>query len=467
MVCSEAAPFAHTGGLADVMAGLPKALVAAGEQVAVVLPRYASAVTPDATLVYERLPFALGASGYMAQVFESIESGVRYLFVDIPGLYDRQGLYGDDADSEYPDNHLRFGALCRAALGVARHMFTPDIMHAHDWQAAFVPIFLKDTYRYHPAYLGIKSVFTIHNLGYQGVFPKSALDDLGLPARLGRPDALEYWGNICFLKGALVFADFLTTVSPNYAQEIQTPEFGFGLDGVLRARRDALSGILNGVDYSTSDPAISPHLPMHFDREHLEGKRECKRAALREAGLSENRLELPLVGIVSRFAEQKGFDLLMQVPHEIVAENVSLIAFGSGEQRYEDFFRWYASAYPDQVAFTVGYDEGLAHRIEAGSDMFLMPSRYEPCGLHQIYSLRYGTLPIVRATGGLEDTVDYEAGFKFRGDTPGDLLACIREALQVWATPGWREMMDAAMQKDFSWDFSAREYIRLYRRLLS
>jgi starch synthase len=464
MVSSEAAPFAKTGGLADVLGALPRALVEEGEEVAVVLPLYRRSVVSNPRTVYERLQFGMGSHGYSANILEQVENGVTYFFVQIPELYDREELY-DEGGREYRDNHLRFAALCHAALGVARHLFNPGIIHCHDWQSALLPPLLRDTYRNHPAYLGIKTVFTIHNLGYQGLFPPTALADLGLPNRLFRPDALEFFGQISFLKGGLVFSDFLTTVSPRYAQEIQTPAFGFGLDGLLRARSNALTGILNGADYSSWDPATDPNIPKNFDRVHPKGKQECKRALLAEVGLADDRVDSPVIGIVSRFAAQKGFDLLMQIPDQLAGENISLVVLGSGQKRYEDFFSWFASAYPDRVALSIGYDDGLAHRIEAGSDMFLMPSRYEPCGLNQIYSMRYGTLPVVRATGGLDDTVDADTGFKFQGDNPQELLDCIRRALQVYGTPRWTQMMDAAMQRDFSWNVAAREYIRLYRRL--
>lgn len=464
MVSSEAAPFAKTGGLADVLGALPRALVEEGEQVAVVLPLYRRAAVSNPRTVYERLQFGMGAHGYSATILEQVENGVTYFFVQIPELYDREEFY-DIGGREYPDNHLRFAALCHAALGVARHLFNPGIIHCHDWQSGLLPPLLRDTYRNHPAYLGIKTVFTIHNLGYQGLFPPSALADLGLPNRLFRPDGLELHGQISFLKGGLVFSDFITTVSPRYAQEIQTPAFGFGLDALLRARSNALIGILNGADYSSWDPATDPNIPKNFDRVHPKGKRECKRALLAEIGLAKDRFDSPLIGIVSRFAAQKGFDLLMQIPDQLAAEEISLVVLGSGQKRFEDFFSWFASAYPDRVALTIGYDDGLAHRIEAGSDMFLMPSRYEPCGLNQIYSMRYGTLPVVRATGGLDDTVDADTGFKFQGDNPQELLDSIRRALQVYGTPRWTQMMDTAMQREFSWNVAAREYIGLYRRL--
>jgi starch synthase len=466
MVASEAAPFAKTGGLADVLGALPKALRQAGEEVAVILPLYRKAVVRDPQMVYRSLQLGLGPHTYSADILERLENGVRYLFVRIPELYDRDGIY-DEQGRAYPDNLLRFGALCHAALGVARHLFTPDIVHCHDWQAALLPVLLRDIYRYHPAYLGSKTVLTIHNLGYQGLFPRAALADVGLPDRLFRPQFLEHQGNVNVLKGGLVFSDLLTTVSPRYAREIQTPALGFGLDGLLRLRSNALVGILNGADYASWDPATDPHIPARFDRHDLSGKNACKRALLEEGGLSQDRIHKPLIGIVSRFAGQKGLDLVMQIPHQIAGQDVSLVALGSGERAIEEFFRRFARAYPDRVAVKIGYDDALAHRIEAGSDMFLMPSRYEPCGLNQIYSMRYGTLPIVHATGGLDDTVDQDTGFKFANATPQDLLTCIQSAARVYGTPRWREMVDIAMARNFSWEASAAEYLRLYRRLAS
>ena len=464
MVSSEASPFAHTGGLGDVLGALPAALARVGEEVAVLLPLYRKSAVSSPHLVYESLQFALGSHRYSANIFEQARQGVRYWFVQIPELYDRDGLYGEHGQ-DYPDNHLRFGALCRAALGIARYVFAPEIIHCHDWPAALLPVLLKDTFKYHPAYLGIKTVLTIHNLGYQGLCPRSALADLGLPDRLFRPDLLEFQGSVNILKGGLIFSDIVSTVSPRYAQEIQTAPFGFGLDALLRSRGDALVGILNGADYDSWDPATDRQIPENFDRLHLEGKLASKRALMEQAGLPEDRLDKPLIGVVSRLADQKGFDLLMEVSSELVREDLSLVVLGSGEERFEDFFRDLASTYPDRVAVEIGFEEGLAHKIEAGADMFLMPSHYEPCGLNQIYSMRYGTLPVVRATGGLDDTVDEETGFKFTGDSGVELLECIRGALRVYGTPRWREMMDAAMLRSFSWESSAAEYARLYRRL--
>jgi starch synthase len=289
------------------------------------------------------------------------------------------------------------------------------------------------------------------------------LADLGLPDRLFRPELLELNGGISFLKAALVASDVLNTVSPQYAKDIQTPEYGFGLDSVLRARSDDLSGILNGADYRSWDPATDTAIPQQYDRDHLGGKQVCKRALLEEIGFSAARFDRPLIAIISRFAWQKGLDLLTTIPHELAREDVSFVVLGSGEQPLEDFFRWFAAAYPDRIAVRIGYENELAHRVQAGADMFLMPSRYEPCGLNQLHSLRYGTLPLVRATGGLEDTVDGDTGFKFWGESSHDLLECVRAALRVYDGPRWREMMRAAMQRSFSWSASAAEYIKLYR----
>jgi starch synthase len=466
MVASEAAPFVKTGGLADVLGSLPKALVQAGEEAAVVIPLYKKAVVRNATVVYENMRISVGASSFRANILEQDESGVRYFFVQIPELFDRDGIY-DEWGREYGDNHIRFSALCQAALGVVRDLFKPDIVHGHDWQAGLLPVLLRDVYAGHPAYSGIKTAFTIHNLGYQGRYWRGAFNDLGLPERLFLPDLLEYYGDLNLLKAGLVFSHYLTTVSKTYAREIQTPEFGFGLDGLLRARRDSLFGIVNGVDYDHWDPATDPKIPKQYDVVHPDGKLECKRALLEEAELPARLEKRPVIGIVSRFAAQKGFDLVAQVAHELAAEDLGLVVLGSGDHDTENFFRWYASTYPEKIATRIGYDDGLAHRIEAGCDLFLMPSRYEPCGLNQIYSLRYGTLPMVRATGGLEDTVDDNTGFKFLGFAGHELMGCVRFALGIYATPRWERMTETAMLRDFSWNKSAKEYIELYRRLLT
>jgi starch synthase len=313
--------------------------------------------------------------------------------------------------------------------------------------------------------MGVKTIITIHNLGYQGNFPAAAIDDLGLSPALFHPNGLEFWGELSFLKAGIVWSDAITTVSPTYAREIQTLEYGHGLDGVLRERAAKITGILNGVDYGEWSPDTDPHLRHRYSAQDLSGKRLAKRALLEEVGLPLNETR-PLIGIVSRFAGQKGFDLLEEIAPELATMNFAMAVLGSGEAPIEEMFRTMAESYPEKFAVQVGYDEGLAHRIEAGADMFLMPSRYEPCGLSQMYSLRYGTVPIVRATGGLEDTVDELTGFKFTEYTPEALLEAMREALAAWSDrPGWLERMRRGMAKDFSWDAAAVQYQRLYRSL--
>lgn len=459
MVAAEAAPFAHTGGLADVLRALPKALVQSGDEVAVVLPHYRGTPLANPQPVYERLRVAVGPHTFLANILEERADGVRYVFVHIPELYDRDGLYGGET-GDFPDNHIRFAALSQAALGIARHVFVPDVIHCHDWHAALVPFFLREIYSCHPAYIGVRTVFTIHNLGYQGLFPAAALDDLGLRS----PGRLAFWGGLNFMQGAIATAGRITTVSPRYAAEIQTREYGFGLDAALRERGGALRGILNGADCEFWDPATDRHQAARFDHDNWAGKRECKRALLEEVGLAPEREARPVVGILSRFTSQKGLDLLTKIPHELVAENISLVVLGSGDAPLEDFFRWFQQAYPAKVAVRIGYDESLAHRIIAGSDLLLMPSRYEPCGLNQIYAMRYGTLPVVRATGGLADTVSENTGFRFDRPDPYVLLDCIRSAVRLYGSAQWTKMREAAMANDFSWRRAAGEYEQLYRR---
>jgi starch synthase len=464
MVASEATPFAKTGGLADVLGALPAALVQGGDQVAVVLPRYDHVPIENASRIFNDLPVYLGAKRYDATLYGIVRDDVPYYLVDIPELYDRPGLYGGPG-GDYPDNHIRFGALAKAALSVARYLFRPDIFHAHDWQASLVPIFLRQSLTTDPTFVGMKVVFTIHNLGYQGIFPPSALADLGLDKSLLTSGMLEYYGNISLLKGAIVLSDAVTTVSKGYAREIQEPELGFGMDGLLRARASALHGILNGADYLEWDPAHDPYIAAHYTADELSGKAVCKRDLLREFSLPEVPGR-PLAGIVSRFVNQKGFDLIAAAAGELALEDMSLAVLGSGEPQYEALFQRLASTYPDKIAVRIGYDIPLSHKIEAGADMFLMPSHYEPCGLNQIYSLRYGTVPIVRATGGLDDTIDECTGFKFHEYSPGALLGAMRAALTAFRDPAsWSERMRRGMKRDFSWAASAAEYSLLYRSL--
>ncbi len=465
MVASEAAPFAKTGGLADVMGSLPAALRELGEEVAVVLPAYLDIkLSAPAQEVLSYLPIRVGPRLFPARVLLAEHVQVPYYLIDCPELYARPGLYGD-ARGEFWDNPVRFAALSLAAIQVARFLFRPDVLHCHDWQAALAPVYLRTTFAPDPTYLAIRTLLTIHNLGYQGRFAGGLMGELGLDAGLFHRDALEFFGDINFLKGGIGFSDAINTVSPTYAREIQTPEYGFGLDGFLRARATRLSGILNGVDYSQWNPETDRRLARNYSAADLGGKAECKRALLEELGLPA-RLDRPLIGMISRFADQKGFDLVEQIALELAAMDVAVAVLGSGDPRFENSFRHLAAVRPDVFGVRIGYDDPLAHRIEAGADLFVMPSRYEPCGLNQIYSLRYGTVPVVRATGGLDDTIEDGAGFKFWDYAPWSLAGAIRAALEAYRDrKAWTRRMVRCMSKDFSWQVSAGEYAALYRRL--
>jgi starch synthase len=459
MVGSEAAPFSKTGGLADVLGALPAALARLGEEVAVLSPLYRGVPVPPSSPIVT-LPVQVGPHSFSVAVHEVVRKNVRYLFADCPPLYDRTGIYGTHGtpgSGDYPDNHIRFAVLCQAAMGVARSVFRPDVFHAHDWQAGLLPVYVRESLTLDPTFFGVRCILTIHNLGYQGSFPASAVADLGLDARLFHPEGLEFFGRLNFLKAGIVWSDAINAVSPTYAREIQTPEFGFGMDGLLRSRASKLTGILNGVDYEEWNPETDGHLAANYSARDLSGKRACKLALLEEMGL-EPEVNRPLLGIVSRFAHQKGMDLVAAISP---IANTALAVLGSGEAPLEDAFHSLAAGYPDRIAVRFGYDEGLAHRIEAGADIFLMPSRYEPCGLNQIYSLRYGTVPVVRATGGLEDTVNDRTGFKFSGDL-GVAVAAALEAFED--RESWAARMRLGMAQDFSWGASAAAYRRLYSK---
>ncbi|MGB6946418.1 MAG: glycogen synthase GlgA [Bryobacteraceae bacterium] len=464
MVASEATPFAKTGGLADVLGALPAALAERGEQVAVVLPSYRENRYPyPRREAYRNLWIPIGP-GYMVDIQRTTNRGVSYYFVQCPALYDRDGIYGTAA-GDFPDNHVRFAVLSMAALGVARHLFRPDVLHLHDWQAALTPVYLSEHFRSDPTFIGVKTLLTIHNLGYQGLFPPEALSQIALDPRLLNPDQMEFFGRVNFLKAGIAWSDAVSTVSKGYAREIQTPEYGFGLDGFLR-RHGPVTGILNGVDYNEWNPEHDSALAHTYSASDLSGKRACKQALLAEYGLPQDNLDRPVIAIISRFAAQKGFDILADAASRLMQEDLNLVVLGSGDLPYESMFRALAQAYPHKVGLRVGYYTGLSHRIEAGADMFLMPSRYEPCGLNQIYSLKYGTVPVVRATGGLDDTIEDSTGFKFRDYSGDALLETVRLALRAYQDLNqWVQRMRRGMDKDFSWSASAGEYVELYRRL--
>jgi len=467
-VASEGLPYSKTGGLADVVEALPKALRAMGHDVAVLLPRYHA--NKIHSMLISSVTVALGDRLRFPAIAEAeAVDGVRYFFVDDPPFFDRPELYGDSA-GDYPDNAERFAEFSRATIEFMKRVWLPDVVHCHDWQTALVPVLLRAQHAEDRAVRSLLVVFTIHNLAYQGVFEAAALRRIGLPDALFSVDALEFFGKVNFLKGGLVYADYLTTVSRRYAKEIQTAEYGCGLEGVIHHRGDRLVGILNGVDYTAWNPETDKLIAQNYSAENLAGKKACKKDLLAALHLPDADLARPLIGIVSRFADQKGFDLIAEIADDMMKENLALAVLGTGQPEYEKLFRQLAEKYPERVGVKIGYDNTLAHKIEAGADMFLMPSRYEPCGLNQIYSLRYGTVPIVRATGGLDDTIQnfvpktqQGTGFKFEEYSGKALLLCLRKALEAYGdTKAWKAVQATGMAKDFSWKASAASYVTLY-----
>jgi starch synthase len=472
MIGSEALPFVKTGGLADVLGSLPRALARLGWTVTVALPRYRGVTA--GTLV-GRFTVTVGAFAREVGFFEEVlDDGVVALLVDCPELYDREQLYGVDG-SDYADNPRRFAMLVRAALEFTGRLGAPVLVHAHDWQAGLAPVYLHTLYAAHPTLGGSASVFTIHNLAYQGLFDADWLPRLDLPWSLYAVEEIEYWGRISFLKSGINHADLVTTVSPTYAREIQSPELGFGFDGILRNRRADLAGILNGIDTSEWDPAHDKDLPRPYDVNDLTGKSAAKGELLSAFRLpADGGIERPIVAMISRMVDQKGLDLVAAIADTLPTLDATFVVLGTGEARYQEMWTRLAAAHPERIAARIGFDEALAHLIEGGADMFLMPSRFEPCGLNQMYSLRYGTVPVVRAVGGLADTVvdcapDVRActGFVFAEYTPAALLGALQRALRLYRDPErWRALQVAGMQQDHSWDRSAHEYVKIYERAL-
>ncbi len=468
---SECVPFAKTGGLADVVAALPPALVKLGHKVTVFLPRYKQTKLEKPRRVISSITVPFDDRYRFCSLIDGGEhDGVQFYFIDYPPFFDRDGLYGTPL-GDYHDNAERFALFSRAALEASKIVGAPDLFHCHDWQTALIPVLLKTLYAEDPAFSSTPCVFTIHNMGYQGIFAPEILPLLMLPWDLFTITKLEFYGKANFLKGAIAFADFITTVSRKYAQEIQTAEYGFGLEGVLRARASTVVGILNGVDYSQWNPETDPFIAAQYWVDDLRGKQACKQDLLKEFGLPADT-KLPVIGIVSRFAAQKGFDLILQVADRLAREDAMLVTLGTGDREYEDLFRRLNKLHPQKFAVKIAYDNRLAHKIEAGSDMFLMPSHYEPCGLNQIYSLRYGTVPIVRATGGLDDTIEQfdphtlkGTGFKFKEYTGEALLETIRAALGAFKNQNaWQALMRNGMVQEYSWASAAKEYVKVYER---
>jgi 1,4-alpha-glucan branching enzyme len=475
MVSPEAMPFAKTGGLADMVTSLSAALEELGVRVSVIVPGYRQALGQGLSLRDTGIRAAVPCGGRTeeAQVLVGeIGSRIPVYLVRADRYFGREYLYGTSA-GDYADNAERFAFFSRAALEVLRQIDPPDVLHAHDWQAALAITFLKTQPERYPGLAAVRTVLTVHNPGYQGLFPDQEWGHLGLDRGLYTPDGLEFHGRINLLKGGVLFADAVTTVSPAYAQEILTAEQGFGMEGVFARRQAALTGILNGADYGVWNPATDRFLASNYGPEDLSGKQKCKTDLQRTFGLPRSS-GIPLVGMVSRLAAQKGFDLLEKVLDELLERNLQLVILGSGDRRYQDFFRSAARRHPRKLAVRIAFDEALAHKIEAGAGLFLMPSRYEPSGLSQFYSMKYGTIPVVRATGGLKDSIDEfdpvrgtGNGFTFSGYEGAALLEALDRALAAFARKDcWNVLMKNAMAADHSWSRSAREYVRLYEKLL-
>jgi starch synthase len=471
-VASEVFPLVKTGGLADVAGALPPALAAEGVEVRTLLPGYREVLAGlrRAETVH-RWPSLLGQP---ARLLAARASSLDVLVLDAPALFDRAGNpYVDPRGADWPDNALRFAALARAAADLGRGAlkgYAPDIVHAHDWQAGLAPAYLHYDGGPRP-----RTVMTVHNLAFQGQFPKELLGELGLPPQAWSLDGVEYYGTVGFLKAGLALADQLTTVSPRYAMEIRTPEFGMGLDGVLRARAAVLTGILNGIDTAYWDPATDGHLAATFDAKRLDARAGNKVALQARLGL-EPRSDALVFGVVSRLTWQKGMDVLLEAVRDLVALGGQLALIGSGEAALETGFREAAAAYPGRVGVLLGFDEAAAHLVQAGADALLVPSRFEPCGLTQLCALRYGALPVVARVGGLADTVidanemalvsSAGNGLQFSPVTRDALVLTLERALALWRDPPtWRRLQQHAMAAEVGWQRPARQYAALYRQL--
>jgi starch synthase len=448
------------------------------KEIRVALPLYLEVKKKNLPLipvVYD-LQVPVGRYKRAGAVYQTeLNKGIKVYLIENDTYYDRDKLYGTPK-GDYHDNAERFTFLCRAVLDFCKAInFQPDIIHCHDWQTALIPAFLKTIYKNDPFFAQTATVFTIHNIGYQGIFEKEAMEIIGLPWDTLTLNGVEFYGKVNLLKAGIVYSEVINTVSKKYSEEIQTVEFGFGLDGILRYRKQDLFGILNGVDYDEWNPEKDHFIAERYGLKNLTGKKQCKLDLMKEFNISMKFGEYPFIGVISRLADQKGFDLLAEIINDMMELDLVFILLGNGDQKYHDLFSRIAQKFLGRTGIKIGFDNVLAHKIEAGCDMFLMPSRYEPCGLNQMYSLKYGTIPIVRATGGLDDTIENfnpktakGNGFKFSLYTSQDLLGKIREALAVFSDQkSWKKIIQNAMNADFSWQVSAKEYVELYKKALS
>jgi starch synthase len=481
MIASEAQPYSKTGGLADVAAALPKALGRLGHDVTLVTPRYRGVA---AAPVVAKVSIEVAAHRFNTRLMDATAGhGPQVLLLDCPELYDRDGIYYDTS-GEFADNPVRYAVLSAAAIEWAKTQPPFDVIHAHDWQGGLAPAYARELevrtvrtvrrVRTVRTVRRVPTVFTIHNLAYQGVFDKTWVPRLGLRWADFTIDGFEFYDRLSFMKAGINLADAITTVSPTYAEEIQRPEYGSGLDGVIRRRRDAVVGILNGIDPDEWNPSTDPHLPAPFDMHDLSGKQAAKRALLERFGftVTSELLARPVIGMVSRMVDQKGLDLIAAAAGELIALDATFVIVGTGEPKYQDMWRVLARTRPDRVGAFIGFDERRAHLVEGGSDVFMMPSRFEPCGLNQMYSLRYGTVPVVRAVGGLVDTVrpfnprnGQGTGFLFAPYAPRAFVETLRAALSVYPNKKlWTRLQKNGMKADFSWDRSAGEYVKMYKK---
>ncbi|NDL68059.1 glycogen synthase [Anaerotalea alkaliphila] len=468
-VTPETVPYAATGGLADVAQALPEALHDQNVEVIRLMPKYKG--------MEERYPLKhvfnfiveTGGRANVASVFVMEEKGITNYFIGNSHYFDRDNFYG------YGDDDERFGFFCKSALEMLMFLnLRPDIIHLNDWQTALIGLLLKQEYSHLDLYKDIKMVFTIHNLQYQGVFGKDALDDLNLSPKYFNIEAIEYYGKVCYMKAGIVYADMVTTVSKSYAKEIQTPWYGYGLDGLLRKYSEKIQGIVNGIHYSSYNPETDPALARNFSADNFrELKKQQKYVFQQEQGLPVG--DTPLIGVVTRLAEQKGIDLILYAMEHLMNDDVQFVILGNGDYHYESRLLELQEKHPDKVKANIMFNQALSRKIYGSIDMFLMPSLFEPCGLSQLYSLRYGAVPIVRKTGGLGDTItdyheDYEnsTGFLFKNYNGHEFLAAVTRGLEVYRNQGeWEMLVERGMRKRFSWEQSAQEYIRIYNEVLS
>lgn len=483
-VTSEVIPFAKTGGLADVSAALPQVIRELGHDIRIIIPKYA-AVSDRKFKIHDikrltDMPIPLGDRVLLGSVkssfLTSIKSKVQVYFISNQELYCRSDLYIDPKTKQaWPDNDDRFMFFSRGVLETMLRLgWKPDIIHLNDWQTGLIAALIKTEYADEPLFKNTKVIFTVHNAAFQGIFPKESFPKTGLPAKVFKTDGLEFHGDINLMKAGLMYADAITTVSPTYAKEIRSSEeYGFGLEGVFKKKARRTVGILNGMDTQLWNPEEDTMISQTYSAETLDRKQENKKALCERFHLP-YEATIPLIGVVSRLAEQKGFDLIEEKLDELMKLDLQLVVLGSGEKRYEDLLTKAMKKYKKKIGVHIGFDEALAHLIEAGADMFLMPSKYEPCGLNQMYSLRYGTLPIVRATGGLADTVEdlndrpkLGTGFVFEKYSGKQMLDAVKRAIAAFEDKKcWQSAMKRAMQKDLSWDASAEKYIDLYKKVL-